>query len=217
MANFGDTNLGGEDLIVTDNRIAGGLFTLPQDGDATSITAALNNPTNTRNAKCAIYNSSLAFVAETEEKNLSVNASEHHETFNFTSPVSLVAGDYILALWSDNILAGSCSLFMEIEDTGINKFQTATYGTFPSLLAPTTGTQLTHIYCTYTPSPYTKINKPTNTNYTYVNFSGREQYDQSSVFYDDSSIFYDGVNYGAYTSVAKPTDSSYTTVAKPTS
>ncbi len=52
---------------------------------------------------------------------------------------------------------------------------------------------------------YTYVAKPTGTPYTNVNAEGRYQYDESSILYDDPSIFYDGINFSAYTNIAKPT------------
>ncbi len=66
------------------------------------------------------------------------------------------------------------------------------------------------------PSAYTKIAKPTGTNYTNINPQGREQYDQANLSYDDSSTFYDGMNPNAYTNLSKPVGMPYTKIAKPT-
>lgn len=63
---------------------------------------------------------------------------------------------------------------------------------------------------------YTKVPKPTGLNYTNVNPSGKQQYDQANITYDDVNTFYDGINPGMYTNVAKPTTSAYTKVPKPT-
>lgn len=54
------------------------------------------------------------------------------------------------------------------------------------------------------PTTYTNINKPTGTSYSNTNSIGKQQYDQSSISYDDTGVFYDGVDYGAYTNLAKP-------------
>lgn len=64
--------------------------------------------------------------------------------------------------------------------------------------------------------PYTNVAKPTGANYTLVNDSGRQVYDDVGVMYDDPNVFYDGVDYNAYTNNSKPTGSTYTLVAKPT-
>lgn len=64
--------------------------------------------------------------------------------------------------------------------------------------------------------PYTYVAKPVSSTYTFVNFEGKEMYDQFDLTYDDSGTFYDGYNPNAYTYVAKPTNSVYTYVAKPT-
>lgn len=62
---------------------------------------------------------------------------------------------------------------------------------------------------------YTNIPKPTGTNYTNVNFAGKEQYDQPSLMYDDPNVFYDGVNMAQYTDIAKPSSTIYTNIPKP--
>ncbi len=51
---------------------------------------------------------------------------------------------------------------------------------------------------------YTKISKPTGTNYTRINTEGKQEYDQSTLTYDDPNTFYDGVNQSAWTNLAKP-------------
>lgn len=52
---------------------------------------------------------------------------------------------------------------------------------------------------------WTKVSKPTGSNWTMVNPGGKQTYDDSAVSYDDSSVFYDGVNLTAWTNVPKPT------------
>ncbi len=63
---------------------------------------------------------------------------------------------------------------------------------------------------------YTKINKPTGTQYTNENPVGKIQYDQADVMYDDPGIFYDGTNPGLYTNINKPVGTAYTKINKPT-
>ncbi len=62
---------------------------------------------------------------------------------------------------------------------------------------------------------YININKPTNTSYTNLNSTGKEQYDQADIMYDDPNVFYDGVNMNAYTNITKPVGTSYTSIPKP--
>ena len=62
---------------------------------------------------------------------------------------------------------------------------------------------------------YTNVNKPVLPDYSNVNSSGKEQYDQVSLSYDDSSTYYDGVNPNMYSNVSKPVLPTYTNIAKP--
>jgi hypothetical protein len=57
---------------------------------------------------------------------------------------------------------------------------------------------------------WTSVPKPTGSNYTYVNFEGKQTYDDPTLIYDDPSVFYDSYNPSAWTEVAKPTNSSFT-------
>lgn len=54
------------------------------------------------------------------------------------------------------------------------------------------------------PDAWTYISKPTNSVYTFINPTGKETYDESTLTYDDSNVFYDGVDMDAWTPVAKP-------------
>lgn len=67
------------------------------------------------------------------------------------------------------------------------------------------------------PDPYTYVSKPTSSTYNFINFQGKQMYDQSDLTYDDANVFYDSYDPNAYTLVAKPTNSVYTYIAKPTS
>lgn len=64
--------------------------------------------------------------------------------------------------------------------------------------------------------PYTNIPKPTGANYTDVNSSGKEGFDDATVTFDASATFFDGINNAVYINVNKPTGSSYTNISKPT-
>lgn len=67
------------------------------------------------------------------------------------------------------------------------------------------------------PDAYTYIPKPTSSTYTFINFQGKEMYDQSEIIYDDPNTFYDGSNPNAYTYIPKPTNSVYAYIPKPAS
>jgi hypothetical protein len=63
---------------------------------------------------------------------------------------------------------------------------------------------------------WTPIPKPTGLNYSNVNPSGKEQYDQATIFYDDPNVFYDGINPNMWTDVNKPSTNAWVSVNKPT-
>jgi len=63
---------------------------------------------------------------------------------------------------------------------------------------------------------YTNVAKPTGANYTNVNSSGKESFDDAGVSFDSATTFFDGVNNAVYTNVSKPTGAAYTSIAKPT-
>ncbi|GAI93314.1 unnamed protein product, partial [marine sediment metagenome] len=79
--------------------IAGSKFTLSEAGSATSITA-YNYGSSTSTTKCAIYDSALNLVGETEENSpLLLDWT----TYNFSPSVYLTAGDYWLLLWTSAV------------------------------------------------------------------------------------------------------------------
>lgn len=52
---------------------------------------------------------------------------------------------------------------------------------------------------------WTNVSKPTGSNWTWVNPTGLQTYDDANVLYDDPAGYYDGGNPNAWTDVAKPT------------
>lgn len=62
---------------------------------------------------------------------------------------------------------------------------------------------------------YTKIAKPSGTNYTQVNPMGREGFDDANILFDDPNVFFDGYNVSQYTKINKPSGTTYTNIPKP--
>lgn len=161
MATFGNVSLPSGSTIRTEgedveNDIWGGVFTMPEDGTADSITVKAKAGSATTPMQCAIYKESdLSYVDETEEKNITANY-DGEITFNFSGSPNLSSGvDYILCLWVDSV-GGSPDLFCD-STGGDTRRDPAVYSapnpTWPDPLG--SGASIGYnlaIYCTYTPS-----------------------------------------------------------------
>lgn len=148
MPTFGYMTIGGTVSFKIEDRIQGSVFTLLENAEANSITVYLEITTDPHNAKCAIYKySDLSFVGETEERDIPVGTG--WETFNFTTPPTLVAQtEYILVAWGES----TTGTFLMANDTGTTtqgQFQAIAYNGFPDPIVPTTTTRKFSIYCTY--------------------------------------------------------------------
>jgi hypothetical protein len=133
------------------DQITGGLFTCPDNGVPSSITASVYAFASGFKAKAAIYSSSGNLIATTEEKTVTYPTAGLI-TFNLIGPpVQLTAGsDYYLTVWSQS---GSSTAVNSLW-TGGNEVEgaSASYGTFPSAVSFAT-VQAGHvplIYCNYT-------------------------------------------------------------------
>ena len=172
---FGNTETSSNPTTIQDN-IKGGYFQMGSNtGYGTSITAYLSNTGSTKNAKCALYNSSKNLVANsmTEEKSYSYGWN----TFNFgtTKPVLTANAWYYIVVWSSTgsglgnlfyTTSGGNGLFYDSET-----YVAGSYNGFPS---PFEGTAedadgLASIYCTYyetnppIPDPMTWATEPYET------------------------------------------------------
>lgn len=101
MATFGKTDTG-DTQAACDDLVIASKYTLSEAGSISAITADVYAAQYT-GGKCAIYDSSLNLVAESESWiNLAAGGREWHE-FTVDPPVELAAGDYFLALWGSLI------------------------------------------------------------------------------------------------------------------
>lgn len=168
MATFGNTNEEvGIDSVYSRGdpygvgNVCGSIFTVGEDGDASSITVGLSamSVMAEYNVKCAIYDSDENFVAETEERTgLTFGASLKWETFTFASSVHFVAGDYYLMVFAE------CTRYPQYSDlyiwlTMANAIdwkqytkEENNYPIFPPSIPPVFLYNRASIYCTYIPA-----------------------------------------------------------------
>lgn len=145
-----------------ENNITGEVFTLSEDGLATSMTASLTCTSANKSVRCLIFRAADTFlVAMTEQKTVTVGTSGE-VTFNFvtwdgaTRYVRLYAGDYRLCVWGSS--AAGFGLVKDDGGTGSTFLvQSATYSV-ASTVSPMVSSTVTassptmHIFCTYTPT-----------------------------------------------------------------
>lgn len=147
--NFGNDNA--EVLWMTiKNQIRATKFTTDQKYTATAIVARLDGEAGVaRNAKGAIYDSSLNLVAETDE--VAIGFGVAWVTFNFPLPISLAVGqDYWFAVWGT--IGGANDILLAYHAGGINQFASDNilYNGYPDPLVPDGyGNFEASIYITY--------------------------------------------------------------------
>lgn len=152
-ATFGNTsNLSGSATI--ESTIRGQIFTMPEDGVATSITAYLTTTTAAKRARCMIYKASdTSLVAVTEQRIIAIG-TDVAETFNFNYTVNLTSGvDYILCAWSEaagGVLTLSVDLFAGTGDSRVDTEGLTSYPPDPMIPTGHNASE-NSIYCTYTP------------------------------------------------------------------
>lgn len=144
---FGYETMGGSTASI-ENVIRGSVFTCPEAGNATSITAYISSSADYYGyAKAAIYwHSNLSLVGSTPA--VYVGETGAWYTFTFDTQPDLVNTDYILVVWAQS-LTGTCYLKYDVGDTNQEHYQSATYGNFPNPLVPTHNNYKYSIYCTY--------------------------------------------------------------------
>ena len=135
--------------------IVGTVFTLTENGKATSITAYISKSVSLFTAQCMIYrHSDLALIGETGHGIISQTG---YKTFTFDTPITLVADtDYVLVAWSDS-QDGLCSLYGSANDypnRGHTQSITFDVGNAPNPMVLTEHqAKIYTIYCTYSVYP----------------------------------------------------------------
>ena len=185
---FGYNSLGASNDQAT-YKIVGSVFSMPEWGNVTSLTAGLlnYNPYTVDDyayIKGAIYkHSDSSLVAQTSEDYLLINYGfPEWETLTFPSNITLEAGeDYVLVVWADYTSSGGtvhCAYSSGSANQG--HYQSRTYNGFPSPLGPSHNNNKYSIYVTYTP-----IEAPTSSFYADVNSSP----EVNAEFYVNSSTY----------------------------
>jgi len=144
------------------NKIAGSIFTCPQNGTANSITVGLMVTDIATRMKCAIYRvSDWALIGQTQEVLVprspqpTGTVEPVWQTFSFSTPPQLYGGvQYCLVLWSESLQYTYSYIQYDDSSTPLAIGVTLTYtGTFPSTLSGfSTFNRLCSIYCDYTPT-----------------------------------------------------------------
>ncbi len=148
---FGNNNNGTSSFTIG-NAIMGKNYTIAENGISKSITARINTYGLARNVKCAIYDNSNNFVAETQEKSVNTGSMAWVVfNFNISNQKLLYANQlYHLVCWSNGGTDLSATYIV-----GENTYsQSATYGAWPKPYVPTllSNTNKADIYVNYTPS-----------------------------------------------------------------
>jgi hypothetical protein len=164
MATFGNTVEGDNTHIITqppsNSEMTGMVFTCPDGGTATKISACIGIPADVTaaNFKCAIYkHSDSTLVAESDVVSVPALTTKTWFDFNLSTIPQVSAQDYVLSILSDGVNARA---FVPDIPTGTEHSMDRTYAEgFPST-ADFYGfgpfTRLLAIYVTYTPFIYTE-------------------------------------------------------------
>ncbi len=137
--------------------IKGGYFQMgPFSGIGDNITAYLYNSAAPKNAKCALYDSSLNLVANSMTQELSYSSGWNTFNFNTTKPILQANAWYYIVVWSS--LSGGLGQLYYSESGGNGVFSDSEtysfgdYSGFPTPFENTTvdGDGLASIYCSYT-------------------------------------------------------------------
>jgi hypothetical protein len=148
---FGNNNNGTSSFTIG-NAIMGKNYTIAENGISKSITARINTYGLARNVKCAIYDNSNNFVAETQENSVNTGSMAWVVfNFNISNQKLLYANQlYHLVCWTNGGTDLSATYIV-----GENTYrQSVTYGTWPNPYVPTllSNTNKADIYVNYTPS-----------------------------------------------------------------
>jgi hypothetical protein len=164
MATFGYTTQGTAGFAPLQDFIEGAVFTCPENGTGSSLTACLQiysmGDATYVDIRLALYrHSDLALIAQTEKKTYTGTFAKQWVTFNFLTAPSLVAGtDYLLvatACSDYDTLFPTVRLYYDAGDVNQHHERSytcaATSGYPTTLTAPTHSNYKDSIYCTYTP------------------------------------------------------------------
>ena len=156
MGTFGFSDFGNEGTASTTtgvDQLAGGKFTLTEDGTVTKISAHLRSSTN-RNVKAVIVKSSDLTIVANGVSNVTVSTASTTNfawfDFTFTTNPVLTAADYYLCIVGE----GSALRFACTSTGGHAIFDDTNSYTTPTnpTDGTTTGVQFYRIYATYTPA-----------------------------------------------------------------
>lgn len=152
MATFGDEaehTLGG----ALGHTIHGTKDTAPSAGIAQSITVKIKGTqVATVNIKCALYKvSDGSFVAETEERTVSITTSWAWETFVFSAPKPSIENiTYYILAWAGAASGGDAQVAVTTTAGAYKRvYETETYDGWPDPTEATEYNGSTSIYCTY--------------------------------------------------------------------
>ena len=159
---FGYTSAGASNQAQTSESIRGSIFTLSENGNASSLTFYINYQGTNKNHQGAVYqrgpttpNLAAIFKENTDTFTLDTSV-DAWQTENLQTSISLGANDFWLVLWPDAPDASNFSrFFFDAGDTGQgNRELFANDGTFPwpdpTDINDTTTTNKYSIYATYT-------------------------------------------------------------------
>jgi hypothetical protein len=148
MATFG-RNSTSTTYTTIENQLTGALFTLTEPGKLTTITGDINVTTAAKNGKFLIHrHSNSAYMGETAQASWAIGHLKR--TNNFTVPLKLPLGDYILTAWCASG-SGNGQISYATGATNQGHYDPATYGTTPNPMVPTHNNYAYNIYATYTP------------------------------------------------------------------
>ena len=148
LKTFGKTDIGADNWVLGKSNLTGCMFNLPEDAGLRSVSVYFYSGSGD-NYKAAIYDSDGNLKAVTEQRTWPYGKTWSWETFNFSIPVFLPAGDYYITFWGDGwfILAYDSSTF---DQTFINT--TVPYNEFPDrILKEKEYNYNISMYVTYSP------------------------------------------------------------------
>lgn len=128
--------------------------TFPVAADVSKITAyAQGDDGGTWHAKCALYTLAGVFVASTEEQAFTQFQAAAWVDFNFSSPVGIEAGDYVLVMLSEYDSEEFFSVALQyFFESGTEKKAASSYPTFASPVSFSNNNNAPVLYATYEPA-----------------------------------------------------------------